>query len=343
MSDDISQQLYDTLKNNVKPCYLNNSGTEISIRCPYCGDSIKSENSAHLYIKTDVPFFYFCQRCNTSGIVTPDFLKDIKVYDTSLATEIYNVNKTMKYNKSKKSKHSEFANKDGIFIPPAAGTKLELKKLNYINNRLGTNISLEEAVDKFRMILNFKEFILYNDIDEFTESTEMVAKLHKTALGFLSYDQSNIVFRSFLSKEESGYRYHNYNVLGNYEDSKRFYTIQSKIDIFQTELNVVATEGIIDIIGVYNHFYKDKDNSNTLFVAINGKGYNLVFNYLARLGFLKMNISIFSDSDVDISFYKYIKSQNDILSNQKIKIYYNKIGKDYGVKKEQIDLKYSII
>jgi len=270
-------------------------------------------------------------------------MKDIKLYDSSINLLLYKMQKNFDFSKDKKSKSMTNISIKKLLFPLLEGNEKELEKLSYLNERLGLNLSIKDA-DKFKIILNFKEFFVYNKITTYTEDPVILQKLNKYAIGFLSYDCSNIIFRSIVDKSISGFRYHVYNIFGNYETSKRFYTIGNKVDLLSKEINIITTEGIIDLIGVYNHFYSDiKDQSNYLFAAINGKGYNLVFQYLARLGFLDVNLNIYSDSDVNLNFYKSIKNSNEFLSNQKIKVFYNKINKDYGVKKDEIDLSYTII
>ena len=212
----------------------------------------------------------------------------------------------------------------------------------YINNRLGLNITEKEARTKYKIILNFKEFILHNDIENFSVDVKMLPLLQRYCIGFLSYDQSHIIFRS-INIGRTHFRYHMYNIFGDYDDAKRFYTISSKIDILKPKLNVVITEGTFDIIGVYNHFYKDKNLDNYLFMSVNGKGFNLIFLHLARLGFLDMDINIYSDGDVKRRFFENMKKYSDVLKHMNIKLNYNKIGKDYGVSKAEIELKYSYL
>jgi hypothetical protein len=338
---DIASLLVQTCKKQLKVAYVNNSKTELIVRCPYCNDTQRNLHHGHFYISLREPFLFYCQRCETDGILNPSVLHDLSIFDSELETAIYKVNKDSKYKDYKKNKVYSFTRKN-LIIPPLMGSGKELKRLEYLNERLGTDYSLEDVSQKFKAILNFKEFILYNKIDTFTESKDSLNSLNKYCIGFLSYDQSTIIFRS-LDKEKTGYRYHAYNIFGNY-DVKKFYTISSKIDILQPSLNVSIAEGIFDIIGVYSHLYDEMErNNNRLFIAVNGKGYNLVFQYLARLGFLDMNIDIFSDADVNLNFYKFMKNKSLILSDLKIKINYNTLGKDCGTTADNIKLKYSYI
>ena len=94
----------------------------------------------------------------------------------------------------------------------------------------------------------------------------------------------------------------------------------------------------MDILGVYNHIYNKEDN-NTIFIANNGKSFTSSSNILKNLSILNADINIYSDSDVPISFYKELMEYEVYYRFNGINLYYNKIGKDYGVKKEEIKLK----
>ena len=76
--------LYNHLKGKVKVIYMTVREDETQLRCPFCGDSAKSDFSAHLYIKNQPPFPYYCQRCTASGVVNADFLMKIDQYDVEL-------------------------------------------------------------------------------------------------------------------------------------------------------------------------------------------------------------------------------------------------------------------
>ena len=56
-----------------------------------------------------------------------------------------------------------------------------------------------------------------------------------------------------------------------------------------------------------------------------------------------MNITVYSDADQNIKMYKNIKKEFTFLTDKKITVIYNTIGKDFGVKKEEIKIKKSYI
>ena len=60
---DIIGGLLDYLLADKKLAYFNSSRTELTVRCPYCGDSTKNLHHGHMYIATHAPYSFFCQRC----------------------------------------------------------------------------------------------------------------------------------------------------------------------------------------------------------------------------------------------------------------------------------------
>ena len=62
---EIIESLADELRTSHSVFY--DTSREINIRCPFCGDSSKRHNSAHLYVSKDYPFPWNCFRCPAQG------------------------------------------------------------------------------------------------------------------------------------------------------------------------------------------------------------------------------------------------------------------------------------
>lgn len=325
-----AKQLYEHLESTQKVCYLTSNKRHVHIRCPFCGDSIKNAKSAHLYVELQSPFQYFCQRCQTGGIMTSEVLKSLNIRDSEFFVEIH------KEQKKHRKKFKSLPRKASLIIPVAEDNKLNRFKLNYINERLGTNLTFED-LPKFKICLNLYDVLDANNVKSLTCKTEdMGDKIDKNFIGFVSYDSNYIIMRNLSKKVMMDMRYHNYNVFGEYETSKKFYIIPTKIDILQPKLRVKITEGCFDILSIYHNI--DTNHDNTLYIAVNGKNYNMIFEFLARLGFLEMDIEIFSDEDVSLNYFKQMKKDlKDILVGG-ITVSYNKMPKekDFGVRKERI-------
>jgi hypothetical protein len=83
----------------------------------------------------------------------------------------------------------------------------------------------------------------------------------------------------------------------------------------------------------------DRYDYNMVYAAINGAGYLNVIKYILEQGLLcDVNINIFSDADRSPDYYKKMIKVIQPFVNE-IRLFYNKIGKDYGVKKEEVILK----
>ena len=340
MWTDLTKELVDKLK-TLKVWSITTNKCEISVRCPICGDSYKHSSSSHLYIKLDVkenePHTYYCQRCKAKGIVNSDFLKLLKIYDSELNVRI-GIN--LKNASKKGIKSVKYLRKSKLELPPVTNDKLSLYKLNYINTRLGINLTLED-LPKYKIFLHLYDVLDYNNITFLTCKDGMGDILDKNFMGFISYDNNYAIMRNLSKKTLPNTRYYNYNLLDNYDNTKRFYILPTKIDRMQPKLKVVMTEGIFDILGVY--FHLEKEHENTLFVAVCGTGYNLVINEIMKMGFLDLDLHFYSDNDQKIQMFKKIKNDFPALSDTKCTVYYNTIEKDYGVTPDKIKLKKSYI
>ena len=73
-----------------------------------------------------------------------------------------------------------------------------------------------------------------------------------------------------------------------------------------------------------------------LFIANAGKSFIVTSNLLKKMAILNSNIIIYSDGDVSIEEYRKIMLREKYFSMNGMNIYYNKKGKDFGVKKEEI-------
>jgi len=332
----LSNSLITSIRKSGKLYYLSTRKDEISIRCVYCGDSLKSERSAHLYIELVSPYRFHCKKCNEDGLVTPKFLRDLDLMDSDLIYEVQrsNLKSKKEFNLIKKS--SNFKNKKLKLEYTESSS--ELKKLNYVNKRLNLKLDFEDALN-YKMVLNFKKLIEDNNVSIHPLNEWMIKRLrllNSNYVGFLSHNDSCINFRNI--NEDNNDRYTNFT-LDNLNRSK-FYIKPTTIDILKEEIKLTICEGIFDLISIDKNYLR-KDND--ILVSVNGSSYDLVINHLQKLGFLNLDIEIFSDNDVPIEYFKKIKRNNILLSNKKIKINYNNIGKDFGVVKNKIERIYNNI
>jgi len=334
MEDNNDVDIKRLLLENIHPSYLTTDKSELRVRCPYCGDSKKNKSSAHMYISTTAPFKFYCQKCNTAGVLNSQTLRDLEVYNNELSMGIIEANNTYKANTTKQYVNTKLRK----LYPAIVNNEYSEAAVAYFNNRYNSTYSNEEIINKFKAITSAYTFFEANKIHPRDGQYNWNA-----SIGFRSADNSHIIFRDISNSQAK--RYYNLNLFSDEDTiSSKMYNISSDVDIMKDEVNLVITEGIFDIIGVYTYFYAGTEQEhNTIFAAACGKGYNAVILHYIRMGFLNLNIIIYSDADVDISFFEDMKKKSKYFNNNLITIYYNTIEKDFGVPKDQINLRKAVI
>lgn len=334
------ENIRNFILSNKKPSYQTTNRKEVRVRCPYCGDSKSNQSSAHMYIEMRPPFRFHCFKCETSGVLNQSVLRDLGLYDNDTNVSIINANKNYKATTGiqKVSFKRLKLNNEPI------NSEITERNLKYFNSRYELNFSKEFVSSKFKCILDPPAFFEKNKIYVPEGQYDFL-----NAIGFISSDSSHIIFRDTSGRQPK--RYYNLNLCQDDEGSiiSKAYNISNNLNIM-SKVNLVITEGIFDIIGVFSHFYQNENGENTIFAAACGKAYNaVILNYL-RMGFLDMDITIFSDGDVDMNFYKSLKTSSPYLKNLQITVFYNSLydketgyGKDYGIPKKDIQLKKIII
>lgn len=332
--------LYHHLKQNVNPCRLTSSQDETMVRCPFCGDSKKSNKSTHMYIQNNTPFKYFCQRCNASGVMNSKVLEMLNSNQADIGSYInseynnYLSNLNRKYGKSFIDRNTKI-----LDYYPDQYNELEIGKINYINERLGITIS-ESDISLYKLILNINDFYRKNNFD--IDNKLQINTLNQNYFSYMLNDRNTINCRKMFN-EVTGKKHFKQKIFKNLaEESNRFYSITNNLVLDQNVYNVHIAEGFFDIISVFNHIHNREINDNDLFIANNGKGYKFVFDYLSKLGLLNMNISIYSDKDVKLSDYKSYRMLGNSIAVKlnDANIYYNlhEEEKDFGVPKDRIKI-----
>ncbi len=344
-----NQNLYNVLKKYFKIIYFNNniSKEEIIIRCPYCGDSIKNPHHGHFYINNFPPYAFFCQRCNASGILTEKFFSDLNIYDQDIYQILSESKKiVLEQNNFDYLKKKEIKVLDDIKIPPPKYTNIEKRNLEYLNARLETNFTFDD-IETLKLILNFKEFIFYNNLKHFLDyNVKKVETFNLNYIGFLNFFKNIIIFRNISNLNDAN-RYTNW-VIKETENLKTFpiYAIKNEIDLLNVNFTLNLVEGVFDAIGLWN--YLDRPMiTNNVFIAACGNNFRNIIETFLRFGFLNMEVNLYSDSDFllndiernNISIKKIIS-----LPIKKLNIYYNtsleKNKKtDFGVPKRFINIK----
>lgn len=342
--------LYDYLKDRLNVCRLTIKRDETMIRCIFCGDSVKSNNSAHLYIHNIPPFAYYCQKCQSSGFVDGKFLIRLNLFDAELSKQLDSgyTNYLQDLNKKYGANFNLFNSDKEFDVLPNQYSDLEHRKIQYLEERYGREINEDDLV-KFKIILNLKDFFSKNNIDQTNADPSKILtfnRLNENYVMFLLYDKRIVSCRNINKDIAHKDRYYKLTLMDSTKEnsSKRFYSIKNEINLQNRIYNIHIAEGAFDIESVYLNIYDRKMNDNDIFIANNGKGFLFVLNYLESIGIMNANINIYSDSDVPLKFYKDKLRYNMLVKFNGLTVYYNKYNeldpevKDFGVTSDKIIL-----
>jgi len=323
------ENLFEYLKANF--VYKENS-EEFVIRCGFCGDSV-NPNSSHFYISKENPHSYHCKKCGASGILTEYVLEKFNMLD-SAPDEVYTelLNNKRNYKRSKRFVNEKRRVKLEYNLGDPLGNDYN-NKIAYLNNRLGINLSKDDCL-KYKIITSIFGFMSLNpSVNKFIKTAydkkrEVIYHLEKNYIGFLTLE-NYIVFRTI--EKEPKFRYYNLKIANN---ASKIYIPRSSIDISKS-IEVILTEGIIDLIGVDKFVLNNySNNTNRVLLSLNGADYySTLIKFITTYGVIDPKILIFPDSDINTNYL--IKQFQVAFSDFSIII--NSKAKDYGRIKSEIN------
>ena len=312
----------------------------VIMRCRYCGDS-SNPNSRHMGVKVpqdnDVPFFN-CFKCHTSGPVTVNTLLKWGLDDNNAIVDYSDyVSRVSKLPQNKKVLNTNTYKLRNNIISQSRISEI---KLNYINNRLGLSLSYEELLSK-KIVLNLNDLLQSNHINNITRDRMIVDQLDKGFLGFISQDNAFVNMRRLVSENKVdssiSKRYINYNIFGKFDNTLRYYTIPTRIDItIPKKIKIYIAEGPFDILSIYYNLVPDHNHS--IFTSILGSSYMQVIQFFLvdmRLPYVEFHL--FVDNDIqDEKIFPIARAL--YYFNIELYIHRNRYQgeKDYGVPKDRI-------
>ena len=167
------------------------------------------------------------------------------------------------------------------FVPKYQDNQLNRSKLQYVNQRLGTNLTYDDAKD-YKILLNLFDFMSANDISKIDGLYwQWMKELNNSYVGFLSCNNNRITFRDITGKNK--YRY--YKVLLNDKNlnSDTFYSLSNKIPLMYTDdVHIHMAEGIFDILSIKENL--PIHNNHDLYFASCGFGGTVIIKYLLHHG-----------------------------------------------------------
>ena len=316
-------------------------------RCPFCGDS-SNPNKGHFYIRCDPDdnfgIWCNCFKCpDAPGTLDGPTLSLLGVDDIDLKSGIGTLNKTSDKRDTKNLVDGdEFTYFDYKLPPFKRGLKTE-----YIEKRLGIQLG-DDDFRKMKVITSLRDFLIYNNIKKLTCENYVANYLENNYIGFLSSGNSHILFRDITNKNQI--RWYKYPITKESSTNRIFYAMESEVNMFtEDDIIVNLSEGILDTLSVcYN---LDNNKPNTFNVSVSGKYYDRILLHLIDIGLVGGNIIVNIYADNDAEFNKKAKAPTDLKYFQRvlgtykylykeINIYYNNIGKDVGVPRDQISLRH---
>ena len=288
----------------------------IVCRCPFCEMNENGKDHYHLWISTEIPIFHcFSGSCSESGSISK-LMKKLLGKDIS--------NKMIDKDKIKVKKKVDIGivdNKKPILLPDLDSESFILKKM-YIKKRTKfANVDLKYFKG---LVFDVEKFIKINDIHLDDKQKRMIPFLQTNFVGFISENNSTIVFRNI--DADSSFRY--YKISLQESGFSDFYKIKGNAP---ESNDIVLAEGIFDILTEQIFDYTSLKNKVRLYAAILSTHYeSLIRSIVFREQLFRPNVHILSDHGIDISFYKKIKENNSHIINT-MKVYYNRTGKDFNV------------
>ena len=319
-------------------------GSEVVMRCRFCGDSQSDPHAAHLYIKIsgDVPL-YNCFKCNAKGILTDEILRRFK--PNYADKDIYmiehirqHLGKISKQLKRVKLKNDVF-NVSNFYITQS---KQSMLKLRYINKRLGTNMTYSDVISN-KIVLNLCDLLNSNNIKELTRYPNDIQILNDFGIGFLSLDNGFVTIKNLADPGTvNKYLDHPYNTYAIFPnaDGVRSYLIPTRVDLASMEpIHIRICEGPFDALSIFYNLCNQNRFQN-VYLAICGKSYyGAIKMLLERYGFMNAVFHLYADNDVPNSNSEILSSANLLHSlGYRVFLHRNMMEgeKDMGVDRSRI-------
>lgn len=342
--DDTSVPVLKILQRNFTE--LKRAGNEYVIRCRFCGDS-KNKSSAHFYInigdENTVPL-YHCFKCERSGVLTPAVLREL-IGDNNITREDINDLTEISKNISSKINLSRIRSgynkliRNTTWVLPTDNVSFLKEKLDYINDRLGLKLTVQEA-QNLKIVFSIKNLLSANNLSP-NRSKDIIDELDKHFIGFLSIDNGFLTMRNI--NDTDGYlkdsRYINYSIYNEKGNNHlRYYCIPAKINkLSKKPVQIHVAEGCFDILSIYYNL-RNKNNDNNVYICSNGKGYyNVIRELCVKIGLYNIVLNIYPDNDVSDNALNYYLRR---LYKLCVPVYFHRNSydgeKDFGVPRDRI-------
>ena len=314
----------------------------INCRCPICGDSIHAK-SAHLYIaipwNNDTVSWYYCHKCNNSGIVSHKTLIEWDIFDQDISSQLAELNARCLSGR----RSSKYFNRTLYRVYNTHVTlddKSEYKR-QYICNRVGVDLSYRQLQD-LKIVINLRDLLIENRIYTLTRHESIVNELSNEFIGFLSIDNAFLNMRRTCEEgkvyKSIDKRYINYAIHPKDDTTQRFYTIPTVVNINTTErIKFHIAEGPFDILSIYLNL---RNRESGIYTCVAGSNYiSIILFFLIDLRLPNIELHLYPDNDKQgtvAAMHKLISK----IPDHTIPVYVHKNmyegQKDFGVPKNMI-------
>lgn len=334
--------LYKALTEISPNARMGSDDLNMSMRCPYCNGSDNDPYSFSIKINPEPgePIFFQCYRasCGKKGALRADMLEEIGITDQAVYNEVAAHNRTISPTFDRAMKLGVQKDIQIINLPRGnAGAKLK-----YINNRLGTNLHVEDLAN-YKIQLSLLDMLRLNDIKKLAVGTNRAQALDIYCVGFVSMFSDYLICRDITPDEKTGKRYYTYQIAGKSNpDAIKVYSIPRDIDIMEPKSTIInVAEGAFSILGAYLNTTLGREKPNSIWLANCGAQYeNTILRVCKQFGLLKVWINIWSDSEIPLGnyqkLYRILRKRLDI---RRMTVFYNDKAEDFGHSARDISIR----
>lgn len=287
---------------------------EYRTNCPFCGDR-KLHMYVYIDLDSDESVRYHCFKCPARGYLNNGLLLE------KLGLDNIQIPKGIKTFK-RLSVDNKVSDRIDI-VTVDDGDDISVVQ-SYIQSRVGVIPNINDLIS-FQYIGNPNMYVKDYLGDQYSY-------MLKDRVWF-KLTNGSIIGRWDLNDDDCiGYRWVRYKT--NRIKDSGMYQMKTPVDI-QSEINVIIAEGIMDVIGLYFNY---NELVNRMFIASCGKDYSRGMYHMINKGIFgdSVNIHIFKDPNVPCD--KIIIPKHLRALFNKVYIYGNTLGKDYGVLPNELSI-----
>lgn len=306
--DSFIEFLKKNLNNKVKITNKN-----IICKCPWCEIDNDNKNHYHCYISlTDPIFKCFHSSCLQKGRISKLIFKIANKDLTDVYVDLSSVKEF------KREPEKKYYKKINLIFPKIDEDRFKLKTF-YLKNRL--RFSNYPISDIPNLVFNFTEFCELNKLNLDFTTLKLKKFLDDSFVGFVTQNHGMIIFRNINPK--SNFLHYKMKI------QETFFPDYYKINNGINNNRIIICEGIFDALSEFISNVTNLKNESSMYVACLSTNYEMVFKSIVyNENKYKLDVSILSDRNINLDFYKKLRNKNKHIINT-LNVYYGN-KKDFG-------------